>query len=104
MSDRQQGVVSSYPQGDTRQIRVRPHVTDELLSDRGDILDLVRKRIEERKLRPIDIRKAGVSNWDREKHWRVRQGFYDVNISMKVAYQLAVAVGLKRTKVLPFAL
>lgn len=47
---------------------VTPYNTEEYKSDRTDILDMVRKRIEERKLEPKDLRKAGISNWNAEKH------------------------------------
>lgn len=91
---------------DNRPIIV-PHVTsyntEEYRSDRGDILDMVRKRIEERKLEPKDLRRAGISNWNAERHWRLRSGFYD-DVSSRVLYQLCTAVGLKRTKVLPWSL
>lgn len=102
MSDRQQGVVCSYPHGDRRQIYLDDKVEHD--NDKHDILDLVRQRIRERKLKPIEIRRSGVPNWNKERHWRLRTGYYDCDISMKVAYHLAVACGLKRTKVLPFDL
>lgn len=37
-----------HPAGDKRPIFLRPCRTDEIRSDKPDILDLVRKRIEER--------------------------------------------------------
>lgn len=104
MVERQVGVSTSYPQGDSRPILLRPCRTDEIRSDKTDILDMVRKRIEERKLEPKHLRSAGVTKWSPGAHWRLREGYYDNAISIERAYQLAVAVGLKRTKSLPFAL
>jgi hypothetical protein len=41
---------------------IQPCAPDEYLNDKGDILDLVRQRIEERKLEPKDIRKS-IAGW-----------------------------------------
>jgi len=51
-----------------------------------------------------EICKAGVSNGNKERHWLLRIGYYDCDIGMEVAYHLAGAVNLKRTKALPFTL
>ncbi len=83
--------------------QVTPFNTEEYRSDRADILDMVRKRIEERKLEPKDLRKAGISNWNAEKHWRLQTGFYD-DVSPRVLYHLCTAVGLRRTRALPWSL
>ena len=103
MSERSRSVATLWPQGDKRPIVMRPCRTDELNNDKADILDMVRKRIEERGIQPIDIRRAGVSKWSPGAHWRLSKGYYDNAISIERAYQLAVAVGLRRTKTLPFA-
>lgn len=83
--------------------QVTPYNTEEYRSDRSDILDMVRKRIDERKLEPKHLRKAGISNWNAQKHWRLKSGFYD-DVSQRVMYDLCTAVGLKRTKQLPWSL
>ncbi|BCM83575.1 hypothetical protein [Methylobacterium indicum] len=82
---------------------VTSHNTEEYKSDRGDILDLVRARIKERGLKPMDLRRAGISNWNAQKHWRLQEGSYD-DISPRVMYQLCTAVRLRRTKQLPWSL
>lgn len=86
-----------------RSILQRPCATDDYLFDKKDILDLMRRRIEERKLEPKDIRRT-IAGWRPEEHYRVTSGFFDCNISLRRAYQLAAAVGLKRTRGLPFSL
>lgn len=68
MSERVNGTIAVYPQGDAWAIRMRPYVTDELNNDKSDILDMVRKRIKERGIKPADIRRAGVTSWTPEKH------------------------------------
>ncbi|WP_264048937.1 hypothetical protein [Methylobacterium flocculans] len=85
------------------QIRPRPCATDDYLNDKADILDLIRRRIAERELEPKDIRKT-IKGWRPEEHCRVTSGFYDCDISQRRAYQLAAAVGLRRTKSLPWGL
>ncbi|MEE8629703.1 MULTISPECIES: hypothetical protein [Methylobacterium] len=92
-----------WPQGDKRPILMRPCRTDEINSDKSDILDMVRKRIKERGIEPNEIRQAGVSKWSPGAHWRLKEGCFDNAISIERAYQLAIAVGLKRTKALPFS-
>lgn len=92
-----------HPAGDTRPILLRPCRTDEIRNDKADILDLVRKRIEERGIKPITIRKKGVSNWGPDDQYRLTQRM-DEAFWIERAYQLAVAVRLKRTKALPFSL
>lgn len=78
--------------------------TEEYVADKGDILHLVRRRMEERAIKPIYIRRAGLSRWNAEKHYRLKTGAYDCNISQRAMYQLCSAVGLKRTKQLPWSL
>lgn len=92
-----------HPAGDKRPILLRPCRTDEIRNDKADILDMVRKRIEERGIKPVTIRRAGVSKWGPDDQYRLTQGSYEA-FSIERAYQLAVAVRLKRTKVLPFSL
>ncbi len=93
-----------FPGGDSRPILMRPCRTDEIMNDKADILDMVRKRIKERGIKPMDIRRAGVSKWSPLAHWRLTETCYDNSISIERAYQLAIAVGLKRTKALPFSM
>lgn len=54
-------------------------------------------------MEPKDIRRT-IKGWRPEEHYRVTSGFYDCDISLRRAYQLAAAVGLKRTKTLPWSL
>ena len=93
--------ISVYQQDDKRPILIEPYETVDHRNDKHDILDMVRQHIEERGISSTAIRKAGVSSWNPEKHYRLRHGGYSYN--MKAAYQLATAVGLKRTKALSFA-
>lgn len=102
MSEQQRTVAVYLPEGDSRPILVDPYVTNELRTDKEDIIDLIRKRVEKRNIKPIDIRKAGVTKWNAEKHWRLMRGGY--SFSVEVVYAVAVAVRLKRTRTLPFAL
>lgn len=88
---------------DLRPIILRPCATEDYLRDKGDILDLVRKRIEERGIEPKDIRQT-IKGYRAPEHYRVTSGFFDCNISQRRAYQLAAAVGLKRTSSLPWSL
>jgi len=74
------------------------------MNDKSDILDMVRKRMKERGIKPMDIRRAGVSKWSPLAHWRLFENCYDNSISIERAYQLAISVGLRRTKTLPFSL
>ncbi|TXN41697.1 hypothetical protein FV232_17095 [Methylobacterium sp. WL30] len=94
---------SDAPKPDSRQIRLRPCATEDYLNDKADILDLVRRRIAERKLEPKGIRKS-IKGWRPEEHYRIKCGFYDCDVSQRRAYQIAAAVGLKRTKQLPWSL
>ncbi|KQP62158.1 hypothetical protein [Methylobacterium sp. Leaf112] len=78
-----------------RKRAVATHCADSYLSDKGILLDMCRARICRLGMRSRDIHQS-IPGWRAGEHWRLLDGEYDVDISLKRAYQIAEAIGLRK--------
>ncbi len=81
----------------TRKRAIRTRCADRYLSDKDLLLGMIRTRIKRLGLGSVDIHRS-LDTYRKEEHWRLTCGFYDVNISLKRAYQVAEAVGLRKVR------
>ena len=80
-----------------RKRAIRTFCADSYVSDKDLLLGMIRARIERLDLSSIDIHRS-LDTYRSSEHWRLKSSYYDVNISLKRAYQIAEAVGLRKVR------
>jgi hypothetical protein len=78
-----------------RKRAVQTHCAARYLSDKAILLDMCRARICRLGMLSKDIQMS-LATWRAGEHWRLLDGEYDVDISLKRAYQIAEAIGLRK--------
>ena len=78
-----------------RKRAVRTHCAASYLSDKQVFLDMIRARVCRSGLRSEDIHRS-LATWRAGEHWRLLDGDYDCDISLKRAYEVAEAIGLRK--------